>query len=566
MPDYWDRIVRQRVSRRRALAAAGTGAAGIAALALAGCGDSDGAPPEGGTGTSSATSPDGAEVLNPGGPPRHGGTLVTANAATFDTFDPHLGIAVSSAYFPRVYNVLVNQSATRPEFIFLDLARSYEVPDDNTFIFKIRPGVRIGPNDLGVPERDLDGEDVRVTLERIGAEPSANNHAFVRDHIDAVTVAGDTVTITTPGPYAWFLNRIGLFLNAIAPRELMTGDLARLQTQAAGAGPYRLRSLTENERARFERNPNYYRTDPANNGARLPYADALEVGVIFDRATLRTAFESGQIDQFITGSGAEARALSDAVVSRDPYFAYISFTMNSDRKPFDDPRVRRAVSRAIDRREFVDVVYRGDARPNGLVQWSLGSYALPEDQLATRYQPFDPDEAKRLVDEVGGIKLKMIYPAETTILEHSLHLPVFVRQMQAAGIEVEHVPQDFGRWIESYRALDYDCSLALNQMYETPEIPLGFHSAKGPLGDGTYVRGIGDAEIESAVVKASRQLDMDARVAAVHDAQKVIYAKDPAHFPLVTPYNHIAYNKRIRNIPTGIGTSAFLVNTWWLDG
>ena len=63
--------------------------------------------------------------------------------------------------------MLVNQSVTRPDFIYLDLAQSYEIVDPQTYVFHIRPGVRITPNDLGVPERDMDGEDVRVNLERI---------------------------------------------------------------------------------------------------------------------------------------------------------------------------------------------------------------------------------------------------------------------------------------------------------------------------------------------------------------------------------------------------------------
>jgi hypothetical protein len=58
----------------------------------------------------------------PAGPPRRGGRLVTAVSASLGSFDPHTGIAVASAYFPRLYNVLVNQSATKPEFLYFDLA------------------------------------------------------------------------------------------------------------------------------------------------------------------------------------------------------------------------------------------------------------------------------------------------------------------------------------------------------------------------------------------------------------------------------------------------------------
>ncbi len=564
MSDYWRRQIDRPLSRRALLRAAGAASAAACALPVLGCGRR-GASTRSSATPASAASPDRPDNLNPGGTPRRGGRFATSEAADFGTFDPHLGIALSSAYFPRVYNVLVNQSATKPEFFYFDLASSLENPDPQTYIFKIRPGVKIAPNDLGVPERDLDADDVRVSIERIRSTPAANNYTFAHNYISAVTAAGDTVTITTPRPYAWFLNRIGLFVNTIAPRELLSGDLSRLAQHAAGAGPYRLVSLQEGQRARFDRNPNYYRKDE-KTAMQLPYVDGIDLHVIFDRAPARTAFLSGQLQRYTPADGREARDLSGRfVIERDPNFAYISFTMNVRRPPFDDPRVRRAFSRAIDRRQYVDIIYSGDARPDGLVHWPLGAYALDPEELAHTYQPFQAQEAKQLVDRVGGIKVKMMYPAGMLIEEHNKHLPIFLEQMKAAGIEIEQDPQDFPVWVANYSKINYQCSLALNQTYETPEIPLDFHTASGPLGDGAYVRGLGDPEIEAAVEKSKETLDVKERIQAVHDAQKVIYAKDPMMLPLVTPYMHQAFWKTVHDIPAGVGTTSYLLNTFWLE-
>lgn len=559
MTGYWDGVTRSRITRRRALALGGAGALSVAAISIGGC--------DGGDATIGEPTPSssGANILNGGGTPRRGGRYATANAANFGTFDPHLGVAVASAYFPRIYNVLINQSATQPDWMFFDLAESLEAPDDTTYVFKIRPGVKIGPNDMGVPERDLDGEDVKVTLDRLKTQTTTTQHAFARDNIESVTVDGQFVTIKTPRPYAWFLNRIGLFFNAIPPRELLAGNLDRLRDKAAGAGPFSLISVTEGESARFDRNPSYYRKDEDNGGAQLPYVDGLDVQVIFDRATQRTAFQAGQIHVLMTGSSAEARSLSDSVIARDPYFAYIAFTMNTRRGQFADPRVRRAISRAIDRKQFASIVYSGDAQPDGLVQWSLGAYALPAEELETTYQPYNVEEARALVSQVGGIRMKMMFPASTPILEHSAHLPIFLEQMKAAGIEIDQDPQDFGSWISNYQGLNYDCSLALNQVYETPELPLKFHTTHGPFGDNTYIQGIGDPEIDAAVEKVSATLDLDERIRLTHDAQKLIYEKDPMMLPLVTPYNHLVYRNAVRNITSGIGTSAYIVSSFWLD-
>ena len=563
MASYWDGVRDARVTRRAWLRAAGAGAAAAGAVALVGCGKS-GPPPEP-TSRGSTGNADRPDILNPGGPPRRGGTLVTANAANFGTFDPHLGVAVSSAYFPRVYNVLVNQSATKPQFLHFDLAKSFETPDDRTYVFNIRPGVKIAPNSLGVPERDLDAEDVKANFDRLMTDKTTNQYGFAHQNIDSVTAKGDTVTVTTKAPYAWLVNRIGLFLgNCIAPRELLAGDLSRLSGKTAGAGPYSLVSVTEGERATFVRNPNYYRKDESN-GAQLPYVDGLDVRVVFDRATQRAAFQSGQIHAYMVGTGEEARSLGDVPIARDPAFVYVSMTMNPLRKPFDDPRVRRAVSRAINRSEYVRIIYGGDAQANGLVHWPLGSYALPPDELEKTYQPFDLADAKALVSAVGGIKFKMLFPGSTSIQEHAQHLAIFVEQMRAAGIDIEQDGVDFGSWIDNYHGLKYDSSLALNQMYETPELPLAFHTTGGPFGDKSYIQGMGDPEIDAAVARVNRTLPLDERLAAVHDAQKLIYSKDPAFLPLVSPYAYMAYAKTVKNIPVGVGTTNFLLNTYWMD-
>jgi len=564
MSEYWRRFTDRRVSRRTAIRAMGSSALAAGLLTVVGCeGGSSGGPSSFPGQTTVA--PDRPDVLNSAGAPQRGGVFHTSEAAEFGTFDPHIGIALASAYFPRVYNVLVNQSAAKPEFMVFDLASRLEMPDDQTFVFTIRPGVKVGPNNLGVPQRDLDPEDVRINIERIQSTPEASSYAFAHDYIASVTSSGDSVTIKTTSPYAWFLNRIGLFFNTIAPRELLLGDVSRMTSEAAGAGPFVLKTLREGQGAEFERNPNYYRKDDAT-GEQLPYVDGIDLRVILDRSTARTAFISGQLDRYVPGDAVEAADLAgDYVIQRDPNFSYVAFTMNHERRPFDDPRVRRAFSRAINRAPYVEIVYRGDARPNGLVHWPVGSYALDPAELAEIYQPFDLGEARQIGEQVGGIRVRMMYPGETFLLEHDKHLPIFLQQMKDAGIEMDLEPLSLTNWIDRYYNRDYECSLALNQIYETPEIPLGFHTISGPLGDGSYVQGLGDPEIEAAVKKSRETIELDERIRAVHDAQKLIYSKDPMMLPLVSGYTYQVYRSGVHDIAAGVGTTSFLLNTFWKE-
>ncbi len=417
----------------------------------------------------------------------------------------------------------------------------------------------------------MTGDDVVATFDRIKNEPRANNGAFVKEFVDSVTASGNTVTIKTTKPFAWFLNRVGNFVNAIPPKELLAdqANIDKMRNRSAGGGPYRVVRSTEGEGATLDKNPNYYRKDDKNNNAQLPYIQGIDVRLIQDRSAARTAFQSGQLMTYAPETKSEAdefRKDSSYVITTDPVFTFIALTMHPEKDPFTDIRARQAFGYAINRQQYIDLVYQGDAQANGLVHWptGVGTYAFSDDELKT-LQPYDPGEARKLVDAMGGLKVKMIYPASSPGEQHDKHLPIFLEQMKAANIEIDQDPQDFTTWLENYRTLNYTMSLSLNQVYETPETPLNFHIAKGPIGDRSYAVGINDPEIEAAVEKTKTTLDFEALKTAVMDAQKLIYTKGPAFLPFVSPVGYTAYSNKVHNIPSGIGLTGLLISTTWLE-
>ncbi len=105
--NYWDKIRRQRISRRRMLAVTGAGAAGLAIAAACGdSGDDDTGPTDNGQVSA--------------GTPVYGGRHQIGTAVNIDTLDPHVSIAGGVGYFPRIYNVLMAQSPIKPELRFDD--------------------------------------------------------------------------------------------------------------------------------------------------------------------------------------------------------------------------------------------------------------------------------------------------------------------------------------------------------------------------------------------------------------------------------------------------------------
>ncbi|HZP57506.1 MAG TPA: ABC transporter substrate-binding protein [Dehalococcoidia bacterium] len=573
---YWDKIAAQRVSRRRVLQSAGVAGAAAGAVWLVGCKSSSnngGKTSTSGGGTPEATA--GAGFANGGGTPKAGGRYNVGTSVDFDTFDPHISIAGGVAYFPRLYNAVINRSPRDASFKFDDLASSLEQPDNTTYIFHLRDNVMVGPNKLGIPERAMDGNDIKASFDRIKNLPQSNAYAFVGEWIDSVDVSADakTVTIKTPKPYGYFFLRIGSAINLIVPKELID-QADKMKNASAGGGPFVLNpgDYTEGQNALLTKNPTYYRKDDKNNNAQLPYLDEMFIKIISDRSALQTAFKSQQTDQYTAQNVDESNSLQSGnnyTIVRDSTNTFIAVTLNPTKDPWKDDRMRKAVGMALNRDEYVQRVYKGEAKPNGIVHWSLGDYALPPDEVA-KLQPYDPKGARDLIKAATGkdtVDVTFMWPADSIIEEHNQHLPIWLQQMQDAGFNVNKDPQAFTTWLDNYTNLKYDASLALNQVYEYAEFEMDFEHSEGPARNHIYTIGVGALypEIDAAIDESKGITDPEQQAAKVRDVQRQIYDKGPMFYPLVTPFSFTLYQPYVKNIPTGLGASGLFLNTTWLD-
>jgi peptide/nickel transport system substrate-binding protein len=577
---YWDKITEQRISRRRVIQGAGVAGVAAGAVIVVGCGggsSSSSKTPSAGKSPSAGATPTGnAHILNPGTAPKAGGTYNVGTSVDFDTFDPHISIAGGVGYFPKVYNTVINRSPRDGSFRFDDLASKLEQPDPLTYVFTMRENVMIGPNQLGVPQRAMDAHDVEASFARIKSLPQSNAYAFVGQVVDSATASADgkTLTIKTKKPYGYFFFRIGSPINTIVPKELLdTPD--KMKTASAGAGPYVLNpgKYTEGQSSLLERNTAYYRKDENNKDAQLPYIDAISTKIIADRSAQRTAFQSGQIDTYGAQNIDDANQLNSGnqyMVNKDSTDTFIAFTMNPTKDPWKDDRIRQAAMHAINRQDYIDRVYKGEAKENGLVHWSLGDYAIAPDELKT-LQGYDPKKSKELIKAATGkdsIDITVMWPADSIIEEHNLHLPIWLQQMADAGFNINKDPQAFGTWLDNYTNLKYDASLALNQVYEYSEFELDFQHSEGPARNHIYTIGIGAlyAEIDQAIDDSKSITDPAAQAKKVQDVQRMIYAKGPAFLPLVTPYAYTLYQKYVKSISVNLGTaSGLFLNTAYLD-
>src|ERR1044071_8810130 len=290
-----------------------------------------------------------ASLAQAGAQPKRGGVIRIAEREA-PGLDPHLSISfLTHSYVSLAYSQLVRfpngpeQKSPTDFSILPDLAEKWTVSKDGKVHNKPR-----------VNGREVTADDVKYSLERFMAKSG------FRDRFEPVTgievVDRHTVKITLKEPYAPFLNHLANpSYCAILPREAEEKFKDFNNPDAViGTGPFVLKSYEKGVRVVFERNPNYFMKG-------LPYLDGATIDITPDAAARLAVLRAGKAElPHIWGwiSPEEARTLkqTNPEMSITPYkvigqgFIYL----RTDQPPFNDVRVRRAVSLAIDRKSWND--------------------------------------------------------------------------------------------------------------------------------------------------------------------------------------------------------------------
>jgi peptide/nickel transport system substrate-binding protein len=372
-------------------------------------------------------------------------------------FDPHLTRAfMTHTALSFVYSKLLRHKVgpdVRPGMFIVepDLAERWEEPDDTTYIFHLRKGVK-WHNKPPVNGRELVAEDVKFTYDRFLTE-KGNPERQLLDSVDRVEVVDRyTVKFVLKEPFVWLLDILAnaMCMWVIAPEVAEKyGDFKKVET-AIGTGPFILERYEPNVKTIFKRNPDYFRQG-------LPYVDGVEWLVVQDESTGLAMYRTGQLD---TGPGANWAVRQpdlESLKQSHPGLRYQDIQainaqaiwMRTDKPPFNDVRVRRAISHAIDRQGMIEAVWmRGELPPAvapGLAEWSL-----PIDRLGegAKYYRYDPQESRRLLAEAGHPKgFKTTLTASGGYGRDLIDAAQMVqRDLKEAGMEAELKVQEYGAY------------------------------------------------------------------------------------------------------------------------
>jgi peptide/nickel transport system substrate-binding protein len=470
------------------------------------------------------------------GQPRRGGIL---RVRGYDPvhFDPHLTLnfkthTTLSFVYSRLFRHKVGAGVQPGTFIVEpDLAERWEALDDTTYVFHLRKGVK-WHNKPPVNGRELVAEDVKFTFDRFLTEKGVPDR-YMLDSVDRVEVVDRyTVKFLLKEPYVWLIDMLALPRSMwIIAREVVEkfGDLKSPES-AIGTGPFLFEHYEPNVKTVFKRNPEYFRKPE-------PYVDGVEWLVLDDPSTGLAMYRTGQIDAGPWWPWGVRQQDLDSLKQTHPQLVYQDFLSNvtgaiymrTDMAPFNDVRVRRAISHALDRQGIIDAIFmKGEPNPaiaRGLTEWSL-----PVDQLGegAKYYQYDPKEARRLLADAGfpkGFKtlLNTTGGYGPDVLDAA---QLVLRNLKDVGIEAELKLKEYGAYMATTFAGNFE-GLAFGPFaiaWEPDSVLYGTYAPDQPRNAGH----VNDPRLTAMLKEQRRTKDLEARKKIIFDIQR--YAAEQQYY------------------------------------
>jgi peptide/nickel transport system substrate-binding protein len=415
--------------------------------------------------------------------------------------------------------------------IIPDLAHSWKIsPDGKTYTFFLREGVQFHDG------AELTAEDVKATFDRISKPPPGISipRSILFSAVSEI-VARDKHTVefrlADPRPPAFIMSAIASGWNGIVRKKTLEDNQYNLRrvVDIPGTGPFKSKRRVENEVWEMERNPNYW-----NKG--LPYLD----GVTFYHALpfspeLASSFLSGRIDyaRLLDPPSMRKVKATPGMSGTDFYQSVIQATwMNAKKKPFDDPRVRRACHLVLDKAILVDVVKDSAPMMVGGFIYPFSEFATPPAELSKRigYQE-DPTaaikEAKALMAAAGyanGIKgldylvrevatFKLWSQAIQAMLKETLNIECTLRNV------VESV------WFDDTRTGNFD--MAIGAIVSTLLDPSDYFNAWYKTGGPQNYSNWSVPKFDELLPKIDTEVDPKKRLEYIRQAEMIMEENPP---------------------------------------
>lgn len=484
-----------------------------------------------------------------------GGTLTLAMPSDAVSMDPHGSNDVPSEQIrDTIYEPLLTQDENFE--IVPVLAEEYEQIDDTTWEFKLREGVTFHDGS------EFNAEVVKANIERVKDIAKASPRSFLLDMVSEVNIIDDyTVELVTEYPFAPLANNLTHGAGKMISKDLIDADYQQALDEAGSELSleeyYELRAeggdeheAVANEISSFvgqlvESEPvgtNYFKFESRSPGEQTAVVrnddywgdtsllDGVNFKVVSEPGSRIAELESGSSDAILAtlssniervDSNEDVTLLRNESVSID----YIGF--NTEKEPFNDPRVRQAITHAFDSEAVLEGVYNGSGTP-AEAPLAPGVLGYSEDLEGLDY---NMERAQELLDEAGVEDLTinlMVNDDNPERVDVALWLQ---ESLSTLGITVNVEQVEWGAYLAATGAGEHDMFiLGWSNSTGDPDngiAPL-FHSENiGDTGNRSFYN---NPELDSILDEARQSTEESEREQLYMDAQQILVDEAPAIF------------------------------------
>jgi peptide/nickel transport system substrate-binding protein len=547
-------------------------------LALAAC---DGTPPD------AAKKPDSAPAHNdfvypasdyyeqePGKP---GGTLKVSVALDTGSLDVHALSHTNVQWLGRlIYDNLVyldDKGQITPW-----LAKSWDISaDGKTYTFHLRDDVTFSDG------AKFNAEAVRINLEhmRDPATKSPLAAAYIAPYIDGKVIDEYTFQANLREPYSPFLDVLAQSWLAIISPKAITENPKQIGEAPVGSGPFVVESYTRQQGIRLVRRADYHWAPDFVRHQGPAYLERIELDFVPEAMIRYTSLAAGQYDFTIDAPAQNAAAIrADASLVFDRRIRkgnpYRGITFNTEKPPFDDPRVRKAFALAVDREGVVQIVGFGEYRPKSDFLAANTRFYDPSFQDALRY---NPEEANRLLDEAGwtgrdagGYRTRDGQRLSAQVLLAEGLAPVtdtvaIQSDVKKVGIELKIEQMPLLQILDRRNANSYQAIGSGVWHTNTPDgLYILYHSNEiiSPQRIGQNVARLRDAQLDDLLARARRSTDPAELQQLYSQAQKRLTEVTPA-VPLFENYTLTAHKDYVKGVIYDTSHNTVYFPSVWLD-
>lgn len=398
-----------------------------------------------------------------------------------------------------------------------DLATAWSANDDATeWTFTIRENAKFSNGDA------VTTADVVASFEKLlDPETAAPGRRNLGPIASVTAQEGNTVVFTTEAPFADLPVALTYPTAKILPASVIKSDFDSLAQTPVGSGPFKMVAFNADQSAIFERRDDYF--VPGE-----PYLDGVEVLTFPDAAGSTAALLAGEVDlmQDVQPTDFKRIAAADGIDGlRTPSGRFLDVVMDTQVKPWSDPRVRQALSMSVDREAMVELVAEGYGTP-GNDSPVNAAYAYFSEGAAKVY---DPEGAKALLADAGypdGLQLELVASEKPG---YRSAMAVVLREMaKPAGFDI------------SVKTMDHPTYL--DQVWKKGPFYVGFYNMQPTEGTIFNLLFTSDASwnetkwnntaFDALVSEADRTVDPAKRKELYGQAQALIREEVPALVPV----------------------------------